>query len=235
MNISKPIGILAGMGPRSTSPFLESVLDECERQYGARYDEDYPHIIIYSLPTPFHPKKEIDDNRMINALRVGIDTLTNAQCTKIVVPCNVVHKYYSEMIKMTDIPIINIIEETVSNVNRSAIKTSILATRSTIESNLYQNKLRETGIEVFLSEELQNNVDDLILSVKEKGLCNDTIYKWKQIEKELKKEGVTDVICACTDLFFCEENSSLNFYDSSRILAQSVIKAYVKRGLFRTY
>jgi len=38
------IGILAGMGPRSTAPFLELVLDQCQIQYGAKYDIDYPHI-----------------------------------------------------------------------------------------------------------------------------------------------------------------------------------------------
>jgi aspartate/glutamate racemase len=30
------IGILAGMGPRSTGPFLDLIVDECQRQYGAR-------------------------------------------------------------------------------------------------------------------------------------------------------------------------------------------------------
>jgi aspartate racemase len=32
------IGILAGMGPRSTTPFLELVIDQCQIQYGAHYD-----------------------------------------------------------------------------------------------------------------------------------------------------------------------------------------------------
>lgn len=31
MNRRKRIGILAGMGPRSTAPFLELVYDECRR------------------------------------------------------------------------------------------------------------------------------------------------------------------------------------------------------------
>jgi len=29
------IGILAGMGPRSTAPFVDMLVDECQRQYGA--------------------------------------------------------------------------------------------------------------------------------------------------------------------------------------------------------
>ncbi|TCO68302.1 hypothetical protein [Marinisporobacter balticus] len=38
------IGILAGMGPRSTAPFLDLVIDECQLQYGAKYDEEFPHM-----------------------------------------------------------------------------------------------------------------------------------------------------------------------------------------------
>lgn len=32
------IGILAGMGPRSTAPFIDLVVNECQLQYGAKYD-----------------------------------------------------------------------------------------------------------------------------------------------------------------------------------------------------
>lgn len=32
------------MSPRSTSPFLEMVLDQCQIQYNAKYDIDYPNI-----------------------------------------------------------------------------------------------------------------------------------------------------------------------------------------------
>lgn len=46
------IGILAGMGPRSTAPFIDLVIDECQRQYGAQNDIDFPSMMIYSLPAP---------------------------------------------------------------------------------------------------------------------------------------------------------------------------------------
>ena len=53
------IGILAGMGPRSTAPFVDMVVDECQRQYGARYDIDFPPMQIYALPTPFYIDRPI--------------------------------------------------------------------------------------------------------------------------------------------------------------------------------
>lgn len=52
------IGILAGMGPRSTSQFIDLIIDECQTQYGAKYDEDFPKIMIYSFSSlpPFSTK-----------------------------------------------------------------------------------------------------------------------------------------------------------------------------------
>jgi len=47
------IGILAGMGPRSTAPFTDLLITECQRQYGAHYDIDFLPMLIYSLPTPY--------------------------------------------------------------------------------------------------------------------------------------------------------------------------------------
>ncbi len=40
---------------------------------GAKYDIDYPHILIYSLPTPFYVDREIDSTAMQSALTVGIE------------------------------------------------------------------------------------------------------------------------------------------------------------------
>lgn len=51
--MSYSLGVLAGMGPRSTAPFIDMLVDECQKQYGARFDIDYPKMHIISLPTPF--------------------------------------------------------------------------------------------------------------------------------------------------------------------------------------
>lgn len=47
------IGVLAGMGPRSTAPFVDMLVTECHIGYGAKYDMDFPKMHIISLPTPF--------------------------------------------------------------------------------------------------------------------------------------------------------------------------------------
>ena len=58
------IGILAGMGPKSTGPFVDTVVAECQTIYGAKHDMDFPHMMIYSCPTPFYMDRPIDHEAM---------------------------------------------------------------------------------------------------------------------------------------------------------------------------
>ena len=67
------IGILAGMGPRSTAPFIDLVVNECQLQYGAKYDEEFPKMMIYSLPTPFFIDRPINHNLMKKTIAHSTD------------------------------------------------------------------------------------------------------------------------------------------------------------------
>ena len=48
------IGILTGMGPKSTGPFIDQVVSAFQSLTGAKNDIDFPPMMIYSLPTPFY-------------------------------------------------------------------------------------------------------------------------------------------------------------------------------------
>lgn len=63
------IGILAGMGPRSTGPFLDLVVTECQLQYGARDDADFPKMMICSQPVPFYEDRPNDNAAIFAATR----------------------------------------------------------------------------------------------------------------------------------------------------------------------
>lgn len=63
-NPAPTIGLLAGMGVRSTAPFLELVIEECQRQYGASHQPDYPQMMVLSWPTPFWIDRPVDHDAM---------------------------------------------------------------------------------------------------------------------------------------------------------------------------
>jgi len=224
------LGILAGMGPYSTAPFLNYVLDACKRLYGAKLDIDFPHMIIYSLPTPYQLKLKTNDSEIIECLKIGIETLCATDVDIIAVPCNSIHKFYSKMCEISSVPILNIIDETISQIDNKAVAVGILATRTAIASKLYQKGLKQNKIHYFWNEELQKNVDDLVLSFKKTGASTQTLQLWKKITVILKNSSIKHVIIGCTDLAFCADynNKEFDLYDSSYALANSLVKKYIQ-------
>ncbi len=108
------IGVLAGMGPRSTAPFIDLIMDECQSQYGAKYDEEFPRIMIYSLPTPFYIDRPIDHKFMENTIIEGLKKLQSTGVNFIAMPCNSAHIYFKALESNLNIPLLNIVEETIN-------------------------------------------------------------------------------------------------------------------------
>jgi len=228
--IKGSIGILAGMGPRSTTPFLELVLDQCQIQYGAKYDIDYPHIIVYSLPTPFYIDREIDHSLMKRAIIDGLRKLESTGVSFIAMPCNSAHVYFDELKNSIKIPLLNIVEETVSCLPNSKQRTTIFATEITVKSELYQKGIISAGHEFIFMEQWQAKINSIINAIKmkrDRGFINSL---WNELNYEVNDQCVDSVIIACTDLSILSnvKGLKLNIYDSSEALAKSVVKKYLR-------
>ncbi len=222
------IGILAGMGPRSTTPFLELVLDYCNRIYGARYDEEFPKMVIISLPTPFYIDKPINHKKMKEVIISGLKQLENNNVKFIVMPCNSAHIYFNELSSAINIPLLNIVDETLYNINDNE-KTTILATKQTMESNLYQKGLQEKGIDYLFDPRWQQNVDTIIKNIKA-GNIKEAENIRNDLYREIKQNGIKRIIIACTDLNVILKKSELDpeILDSSEELAKSTVNNYLK-------
>ena len=48
----KSIGILGGMGPEATAELYLRIIRIFQVRYGAKYDSDFPEIIIINVPIP---------------------------------------------------------------------------------------------------------------------------------------------------------------------------------------
>jgi len=227
----KTIGILAGMGPRSTSPFLELVLDQCQKQYGAKYDIEYPHIIIYSLPTPFYLDRPINHTELKASIIEGLKRLESCGATYIAIPCNTAHKYYEELITSIDRPLLNIIDETLENISESR-RITLFATKSTFDSGLYQKELEEKGYEFFFDESWQEKVNEIISLIKSGENIIERNKKWDDLLKSVNTKGIDSIIIACTDLNVVLKDSinryNITFIDSSECLAKAVVREYLK-------
>jgi aspartate racemase len=224
----KRLGILAGMGPRSTTPFLELVYDECQSQYKAKYDIDYPEIVVYSWPTPFYLDREINDEQMFKAIKNGLLELQKNNVDIIAIPCNTAHKYFDQLEKYTTSKLLNIIEIAIDKMGNNSEKVTVLATKPTMDMNLYQNAIIHNGKEYYFENRWQADVNDLIMSIKAKDDYRNICNRYKELENKIQRTGIDTIILACTDLAVIKDKDrAVRVIDSSKELARELIREYL--------
>lgn len=147
--MKKRLGILAGMGPRSTAPFLELVYDQCQKQYDAKNDIDYPEIFVLSWPTPFYIDRPIDHTLLKNSIIDGLRELDKCNVDVIAIPCNIAHLFFSDYQKVTNAKILNIVEVTMEKIPDHAGRVTVLATQATMKSEIFQRGIGDKKERVF--------------------------------------------------------------------------------------
>ncbi|WBW98544.1 aspartate/glutamate racemase family protein [Oceanirhabdus sp. W0125-5] len=227
----KFIGILAGMGPRSTAPFVDLVVDECQFQYGAKYDEEFPPMMIYSLPTPFYIDRPINHELMKNSIIKGLQKLESIGVSFIAMPCNSAHVYFNELTDFINIPLLNIVTETVKQLPLVLQNVTLFSTASTFESGIYQKGIIGNGHKFTFKEEWQVKLNNLIQNIKVDKENIENIGIWNELIEDAKKESIDSIVIACTDLNVVLEkthNTPINIIDSSKCLAESVVSKYLE-------
>ncbi|OTY67025.1 amino-acid racemase [Bacillus thuringiensis serovar vazensis] len=217
------IGILAGMGPKSTGPFVDTVVAECQTIYGAKHDIEFPHMMIYSCPTPFYMDRPIDHEAMKKAIIEGAQKLESTGASFIAMPCNTAHLYFEELQQSLSIPILNIVDETLKAIPETAKRVALLATEATVQSGIYQDGIAKRNIEYIHYEQWQESINKIITYIKS-GEVEEAHRLWEALVLQLKDEVDTAII-ACTDLNVV---ASEDFVDSAQCLAKAVVRMYVE-------
>lgn len=228
--MKKTIGILAGMGPRSTAPFIDLVLDECQKQYGAKNDIDFPKMMIYSLPTPFYIDRPINHKAMKETIIEGLQKLEKTGVDFIAMPCNFAHIYFEELEKSISIPLLNIVDETIKMLPSSSEKITLFSTSFTYEFGIYQKGIKKYGHQFVLKNEWQLTLNNLIKNIKTNKDDDKNVEVLKGLIEQVKKEDVQNIIIGCTDLnpILKKISTELNIVDSSKCLAEATIKKIAK-------
>ena len=84
---------------------------------------------------------------MKRTIITGLEKLELAGVSLIAMPCNAAHIYFRELQAAIQIPLLNMVAETVKHLPQVSQKATLFATCSTFESALYQNNIINTGHE----------------------------------------------------------------------------------------
>jgi aspartate racemase len=222
------IGILAGMGPRSTAPFVDMAVTECQRQYGATYDDDFPPMMIYALPTPFYLDRPIDHAALEATIRAGLQRLAATGAAFIAMPCNTAHIYYPALAASIQIPLLNMVAGALDAVPPAARTIALLATRPTVAARVYQPTIERTGRALVCGEPWQSRLDRLIAAIKSSPDRHMAAGMWQELTADLAASGVDTILLACTDLNAVSAGvpPGMTVVDATQCLASAAVRRW---------
>lgn len=221
------IGILAGMGPRSTAPFIDLLVSECQRQYGARDDIDFPPIMVYSLPTPFYADRPIDHAAMEAALHAGLADLGRAGADFMAIACNTAHIYYPALARQAPAPLLNMVALTAEALPTTTGKVALIAARPTVESGIYQAAIADRGCQC-IDLGWQDDVDTMIESLRGELDAASLSDRWNAFATQARNAGADTIVVACADLSAVSVPLDMPVVDATHALASEIIGRWLR-------
>ena len=225
----KIIGILGGMGPESTADFFLKII----KTTPVKKDQDHLRIIIDNNPKV--PDRTlallVKGKSPLEEMKRTIQNLEKAGAEIIAMPCNTAYYYYEELQNSTNIPIINMISETVAYIYRefpNIKEIGLLATTGTIKVGIYHKAIEE--IEVIIpDEEGQKKVMNAIYGERgiKAGFTQGNPGKdISEVAEILVDRGAKAIIAGCTEisLVLNQENLPVPLICPLQILAEVVVK-----------
>ena len=216
------LGVIGGMGPLATVKFYERVVLNTE----AKCDNEHIDMIVLNHSTMPDRTKCIIENRkteFLEAIKKDFAILENIGVEAVAIPCNTSHYFYDEFKKLTDLKIINMIEETVLEVKKSGVKRiSVFGTLGTLNSKVYEKYAKEYRLEVKeVSEADKQAVMDIIYNIKETNNLDN-----KQFTDILNRycDDETVGIIACTELSLLDIPEYINTVDALNVLVKRSIE-----------
>ncbi len=230
---TKSLGVIGGMGPKATSVFFDKVIENTD----AHKDQDHINMVILNHATLPDRTTAIFNNSgedFLNSIEKDIKLLEIAGVSNIAIPCNTAHYFYNDLKKMTDINIINMIDETskvIYNKYGENSKVAILGTKGTLSSGIYEKACKKYSINLIVpSEDIQDETMNIIYDKIKRGLIEDG-SELESLVMNFIKEGCSCVILACTELSCIKlgDNVKKHCVDALEVLVNKSIELSGKR------
>ncbi len=228
MNKFKTIGLIGGMGPLASGYFYNLLIKKSEKDFGAKNNNDYPRIIMDSLPVPDF----ISDTKHLTLakemLMKSVKQLNKYGVDTIGMVCNTAHILYKELQEESKGEFLSMIELVANKAQKLHLKrVGILATPTTLKSGLYQGALLKRkiySIEINHSKRLEKIVRELVAGNINN---NQSHYLYKITNQFVKQYRLDGVILGCTELplVFPKKRFS-NVLDCLDILADELLRRY---------
>lgn len=229
--MKKAIGILGGMGPEASVYMFKMLIDLAIRDFGAKNNDEFPEIILHSIPVPDFISSDKNKKKALHMLQKRLLEFNKLPISSIGIACNTVHTLLSSLESVSKVPFVSMIEEVVQEVQKDKkIKVGIIGTPSTLRYGLYQNELQKYNIQFIIPTALEMSVLERIIRnvIRGKNSIKDA-RDLVRIADALKKKGAEGIILGCTELpLVFPEKYSLSVYNSVEILVIALLRRYYR-------
>lgn len=219
--------MLGGMGPAATVDFLSKIVEATP----AGCDQDHVPVILHGVPQIPDRSSAIEagSDAPYLPMLAGLRMLERSGADVIAIPCNTAHYWYERLARTTPVEIIHIVDAVRAEVMARRLPGSLtlLATRGTISSGLYQNRLKGCPFALRTpGEGVQHQLDQVIAAVKAGDVAEGARLA-AQVARRLQDEGSETLVLACTELpvAFRPLAQSLSIIDATESLARACVSA----------
>lgn len=226
----KVLGILGGLGPMATVYFYELLT----RHTQAARDQDHIDVVINSrATTPDRTAYILGESgeNPFDIMAGDARRLVEFGADILAIPCNTAHYFYDRLNATIEIPILNMVEETVRTAKRGGCrKLGVLATTGTVRTSTYQRMCALHGLDCAVPDEAaQECLMRVIYGEIKQGRRVD-LGAFLYAVKSLRAQGCDRAVLGCTELSLVKRDMHLDaFYlDSMEVLAKSAILAFGK-------
>jgi len=226
------IGVLGGMGPEATLDLFKKIIKNTK----AVRDQDHLRVLIDSNPKiPDRTPAVLGSGESPVPMMIeSAKTLERAGADFIVIPCVTAHYFIRELREGVGVPVVSIIEEVAGELERrlpGVGQVGLIATTGTIKGGLFQDRLREKGVEVLVPP--PGDQENLVMAaicgesgIKAGFTSAENKEKILKASKALIERGARGIIGGCTEVPLVIEQSDMEvpFFDSLNILALAAIR-----------
>ena len=224
------IGLIGGMGPFAGAEFCRLLLEKSAKNFGAKKCDDFPEIVLDSIPIPDFISDTKNLPTATKILISRVKRLNKFGCTTIAMVCNTGHILFPILSKVSNAKMISLISTIRNKVDLLNFKrVGLLATKTTIKSNLFQKEFKNTGIKLVIPN--QKDIDTCEELIREviagKNFGSKTNQLQTIIQKFIKEKGLEGVILGCTELPLALPNNKLpNIVDCLDVLSDELLTNY---------
>lgn len=233
MDTQKPIiGIIGGMGPQASIELYRLLIERARHVYGARNNDDYPEILIDSIPVPDF----LSDTQKMNEANILLEDrvrrLAQFGTSYITMACNTACLLYDTLQKQTKIPMISIVDEVVRSLSQTSGKVLLLASPTSLRYGLYQVAFAKHGISYEVPKKKDfKEIEYIIRGVIEEKEREMLMKKITRLtERYIDNNDIEGIVLGCTELpLVFPTNYRLPVYSSLIILAETLLKQYYRK------